>query len=449
MAADTADPRLSPPQYSAHDRHATVPPPAGPPLPPRLLATAICAAGLLAGCLPTTTAEPGATATTALASTPASEKAPATPVPVRRAVLQDGFESALTFTGRVEARRLSRLGFERAGLLAEVLVREGDAVSADDVLARLDRARLQARREELVAALASAEADLALAEATAERYRGAVQDGAVTRQALDEAVEGARAAAANVRLARARIATVDVDLGKSALLAPFDGVVTDRLTDEGQVLDAGTPVLSLQEAAAPEIRVGVAGRLTHRLEPGRIYELRVGDDTIRARLRTVLPRRAGTSRTVDALFDPATGEDWPRPGELAHLTLAEAVAEPGLWLPLSALTADERGLWRALVAVPADGAGHARGRDITARHRLEARPVQILELREDRAYVSGPIADTEPVVTGGLHRVVAGQLVRVTPAADAAPADGQVAAKPRPGARLARAGGRDAVGEVR
>jgi hypothetical protein len=39
--------------------------------------------------------------------------------------------------------------------------------------------------------------------------------------------------------------------------------------------------------------------------------------------------------------------------------------------------------------------------------------------------------------------------VRVTPAADAAPADGQVAAKPRPGARLARAGGRDAVGEVR
>lgn len=404
---------------------------------PRVLA--LLTAALLAGALPAVNAD----------QPPPAGPSAALLVPVSHAVLQDGFASARIFTGRVEAKRLSRLGFERAGLLVEVLVREGDTVPAGTVLARLDPAQLAARREELAAALATAEAELALAEATAARFRDSVQDGAVTRQALDEAVEGARAAAARVRLARARIATVDVDLDKSALTAPFDGIVTDRLADEGEVLAAGTPVLALQEQAPPEIRIGVAGPLTHRLTPGETYSLGLGTGQIQARLRTVLPRRTATSRTVDALFDPLLGPvdaaHWPRPGELVRLTLSEDVAEPGLWLPLAALSSGERGLWQALVAVPTDAhAGAGSGAGLGASHRLEPRPVQVLELRDDRAYVSGPIAAGEPVVTGGLQRVVAGQLVRITPTADGTPPDAQVAqgtpddaqlADRRPGAR--------------
>ncbi|WP_296898275.1 efflux RND transporter periplasmic adaptor subunit [Thiohalocapsa sp.] len=339
---------------------------------------------------------------------------PAIAVPVLPAQLEDGYDSALTFTGQVEARRLSRVGFEQAGLLAQVLVREGDAVKAGAVLARLDRASLLARRAELTAARASAEADLALAEATAARFRDSVKDGAVTRQALDEAVEGARAAAANVRLAEARIATVDVDLAKADLRAPYAGVITARLADEGQVLGAGTPVLELQDGAPPDIRIGVAGRLAGRLVPGEVYTLELRDGDLRARLRAVLPRRAATSRTVDALFEPVETGALPRPGELVSLKLHEHRAAAGLWLPISALSAGERGLWRALVAVPSDAA--AAQEPTAPSHRLEARPVQVLVLDGERAYVAGAIEPGEPVVTAGLHRVVAGQFVRVTAA---------------------------------
>jgi multidrug efflux pump subunit AcrA (membrane-fusion protein) len=150
----------------------------------------------------------------------------------------------------------------------------------------------------------------------------------------------------------------------------------------------------------------------------------------------VLPRRTATSRTVDALFDPVDTGHALRPGELVRLTLTEAIAEPGFWLPLTALSTGERGLWQALVAVPTD-ADDTAGAGVDAGHRLEPRPVQVLELRDDHAYVSGPIAAGERVVTAGLQRVVAGQLVRVTPAGDGASPDARVADGPGSQAHLA------------
>ncbi len=333
----------------------------------------------------------------------------------------DGYDFERVFIGRVEANRSAQLGFEQAGLLREVLVREGDAVQAGQALARLDDARLHARREELTAALASAEADLALAEATARRYRQSAEDGAVTRQALDEASEGARAAAANARLAAARIRSIDLDLTKSTLFAPFDGVVTHRFADEGKVLEAGTPVLALQDDAPPEIRVGAAGRLADRLRTGDRYRLQTRKGTFDARLRAVIPLRTTTSRTVDALFEPedgnAAGDALMRPGELVELTLSERVAESGAWLPLSALSEGERGLWRALVARPHEleamsdqTSAESPG---TGLYTLESRPVELLYLDTDRAYVRGPLMAGEAVVAAGLHRVVPGQLVHV------------------------------------
>ena len=346
---------------------------------------------------------------TSVASTPAS----AIGVPVLRLVTADGYESKRTFIGRVEAKRSAELGFEQAGLLREVLVREGDRVQAGQLLARLDDALLHARREELASALASAEAELALAEATARRYRASIKDGAVTRQALDEASEGAHTAAANVRLAEARIASIDLDLTKTGLIAPFDGTVISRLADEGKILGIGTPVLALQEDAAPKLRVGVAGRLADGLRPGDSYRMRSRSGSFDARLRAVIPLRNSASRTVDALFEPiettAAAATPIRPGELVELTLSERVDEPGAWLPLSALSEGERGLWRALVASPSD-------RELAAApdlYRLESRPLEVLYLDGDRAYVRGPVSAGEAVVSAGLHRVVPGQLVRV------------------------------------
>lgn len=321
-----------------------------------------------------------------------------------------GYALRRVLTGRVEPQRSSAVGFERTGRLEAVPLEEGDRVSAGQVVARLDSALLAARRKELQAALAEAEAKLALARSTLHRYRGSVDRGAVTRQALDEARAGERAAEASLELAQARLGAVDIELAKSALRAPFDAVVIRRVADEGQVLAAGSPVLELQERAVPEVRVGVAGRLADGLQPGAVYQLHWRGGSIEARLRSVLPLRAAATRTVDALLAPLDAPPHLRAGDLVELELTQWVAEPGFWLPMTALAEGTRGLWQAYVTEPLTETAPPA---LVADHRIVPRPIEVIYLDGDRVYARGPLQNGERVVRAGTQRVVPGQLVRV------------------------------------
>jgi RND family efflux transporter MFP subunit len=345
---------------------------------------------------------------TGAAAPTAPPAAAALPVDTAPVVPLDGFERPFVFSGLVQPRRDSPLGFESAGRLARVYVDEGETVEPGAVLAELDTARLRAQRAELTAARAEAEANLALAAATLARLRSVVEAGGVSRQGLDEAREGHRAAQAALQLVGQRIASVDVELAKSRLYAPFAGSVVARLADEGRVLDGGTPVLRLQERVAPEVRIGVAGPAVEQLVPGETYPLTWRGRTLAARLRALLPLRAVAVRTVDALFEPIDVPPALLPGDVVTLRLANRVEEPGSWLPLTALTEGERGLWSVYVAEPASDLPGETG----ATHRVVRRTVDLIHQDGERVFVRGALAAHDRVVTTGMQRIVPGQGVR-------------------------------------
>ena len=331
------------------------------------------------------------------------------PVEVTRIQPESGYTMERIFTGRVQAKRDSVLGFELAGRLADVKVDEGNRVTTGMLLAELDIDRLQSRRDELLAALAEAEANLALANATLKRMRGIVDQGGVSRQGLDEANEGQRAANAALQLAKQRIASIDVELDKSRLYAPFDGTVVARLADEGRVLDTGEPIVRIQEGTAPEIRVGVAGSAVHQLTPGKVYRLTWQGRDLQARLRAVLPLREATARTIDALFDPLESNPALLPGDIVSLALPSHIDQPGFWLPLTALTEGQRGLWSILIAEPNDQAPEL----LAASHRIDRRTVDVVHQTADRVFVRGALGDNDLIVTTGLQRIVPNQWVRI------------------------------------
>lgn len=319
------------------------------------------------------------------------------------------YEVRRAFTGQVEPTRESPLGFELSGLLVEVRVDDGETVRAGDTLARLDTQRLEARRSELAAALREAEAALALARVTRDRFEDVIQAGGVTRQELDEAREGYRAAEAAVGLARSRIETVDVDISKSVLQAPFDGVVVNRSADEGRVVQAGEAVLELQELGTREVRIGVAGPLVAELATGQRRSIKVGGKTVGARVKAILPRRDVETRTVDVILALDESALHLRPGELARLELSRRVPDAGFWLPVGALAEGERGLWTVYAARPLTSG--SRGDEAT--HRLVSHIVEVLHADSDRVYVRGNLTAGQRIVDDGLHRVVPGQLVRL------------------------------------
>ncbi len=313
------------------------------------------------------------------------------------------------FIGRVEAARRSEVGFELAGELRDVYVDEGDVVSANDVLARLDTARLEARFAEARAALAQAASARDFAVRTYERRKEAALSGGISEQRVDEALDAANAARAGMDAAEARLNSVKVDLDKSRLVAPYDAIVVRRQVDEGNVVAAGYPVLHLQDLASPEVRIGVAGEIAATISPDDHYQVAIGSQLIDATVRAVLPVRDAATRTVDVILElDETGTAYP--GDLARITVQQPISEPGYWLPVSALTEGSRGLWTANVVTPITSRSELEN---GATHIVEPRSVEVLYKQTDRVFVRGALTDGDRFVVSGTQRIVPYQQVRV------------------------------------
>jgi RND family efflux transporter MFP subunit len=343
-------------------------------------------------------------------------------LPVESRIVQraPGYEVRERFAGRVVSRRTSELGFERGGLLVEVLVDEGDRVSAGQRLARLDTRQLEARRRELGAELESAraraseiQARLALARLTLERRERLRESDHIAEQRYDEArfeVEALRAQMAAARAAivsvDAAIERVDVDLDLSSLEAPYAGSITARRADEGSVVSPGQTLLQLIEDGALEARIGLPAATANRLRPEGSYAIEVEGVEHSAALDEVLETIDPETRTVIAIFRFDPPPKHARDGALARLTLDNVVEGLGFWLPITALTESRRGLWSAFALID-DGGEHE---DVM---RVERRELQVIHAEADRAFVRGTLRDGERVVVTGLHRLVPGQRVRV------------------------------------
>ncbi len=344
---------------------------------------------------------------------PVAAASPTLSVLTESVVAVDGYEARRAYTGQIEAQRESDVGFEVAGKLVRVDVDEGDRVTKGRPLASLDTDRLVARRAELQAALIEARAQAGLARATLARTDEAFQGRGVSRQALDEAVNAATSRAAAVDVAEARLASLDVELAKSTLLAPFDAVVVARMADEGAVLAAGQPLLSMQSTETPRARVGVAAAAAGRFTPGETTTLTVEDRCLTGRVAAVLARRDSTTRTVDVLVDLIDVDEAVRPGDIVRLTVTDHVAARGMWIPLGALAQGPRGLWVNYVAeqVPDEPDGV---------YRVTPRTVELLHSEADRAFVRGTLRDNDRLIVDGLQRVVPGQLVSLALGTDGA-----------------------------
>ena len=389
----------------------------------------------------------------------------------------DSYTERRTHTGRVEAPRISRIGGEIGGTLLEVLVDEGQFVAAQQPIARFDTKRLaaqrlqrvadQVRQEAILAELRAgpraediraqkahcrrADAAAALAKATANRMRKARDEDAVSDQEWDDARLRSEQAAAAADAARATLAeleagtrteriaaqvaavealtaavdSLDVDIAKGTLVAPFAARVTHRLAEPGQVLAPGAPTLELREVPAedskptdlsgrPEIRVGVLPALARSLEVGQTVPVRIRNRPSNARILAIRSDQSARTRTVPILLTVEPEEGRPAvelgDGELVEVVFERTISQPGLWVPATALSEGVRGLWRCLVLTDLSAEGDAAPDDAT--HRLATRVVEIVHFDEQRAYVRGTLKPGDRIVRDGAHRLVPGLAVR-------------------------------------
>jgi RND family efflux transporter MFP subunit len=308
------------------------------------------------------------------------------------------------YPGLVVARRESALGFERGGRLETVIADIGDRVEAGDVLARLDTRALRAQIAAADAQTAEADAQVALARDTQARQATLLERGHISQQRFDETATQTLAAAARRDAAAAAADALRVELDLAVMTAPFDGVVTARLADEGAIAAPGQPLFTLVEAEALEIRVGLPAEAAALLSPGEAYPFEIEGLAAEASFRAATGVVERQTRTVSVVFDIALGEA-AQAGQIARLLLDAPVGAEGFWAPTAALAESRRGLWSIYVLTPESG-GYV----------LEPRVVEAVRVEAERVFVRGAVEEGELFLTAGLQRVTPGQ--RVTPVAD-------------------------------
>ncbi|MBN7798357.1 efflux RND transporter periplasmic adaptor subunit [Parahaliea mediterranea] len=312
---------------------------------------------------------------------------------------QSGYQQQRQFLGVVEAAQRADLAFESTGQIARIEVREGSRVEAGEVLARLDDRRLRAQRAAAAAEQETLQAELELARLKAQRQQDLQASGAVSREAYDETRLRAQALVAQGKAVAAELQRIDIELQKLQLRAPYGGIVAARYRDAGAVAGAGEPVLRLIQTGAREAHIGVAPEMAAALRAPQHHTLLWRDREVPATLRAVRPDVDPATRAAVAVFDLPEDLD-ALDGEAITLRLPRAIAEPGGWLPVSALLEGQRGVWNALAVRQRDG------HSVTTRE-----VVEVLALRSDQAYVRGTLRDGQVVVADGIHRIAPGSPV--------------------------------------
>jgi multidrug efflux pump subunit AcrA (membrane-fusion protein) len=165
---------------------------------------------------------------------------------------------SLDLPGRLEAEVSAPIYARVSGYVKSRKVDIGDHVKAGETLVEveapdLDQQLLQARAD-----LSNAQASAKLAEVTLTRGKSLIASNAVSQQDLDQRAADLGSKQAAVRSAEANVERLQVLANYKNVAAPFDGVVTERNTDVGALLsagsNAGSPMFVVSDPCPPDLR---------------------------------------------------------------------------------------------------------------------------------------------------------------------------------------------------
>lgn len=216
---------------------------------------------------------------------------------------QTAFEEVV---GTIRPRLQASLEAKVSGRIERMDVRLGQAVKSGDLLAALDVREIQAKLDQAQAVREQAKRDL-------ERYTTLLRQEAVTQAEFD-AVE------ARQRVAEAGVIEAQTMLDYAQVRAPFDGVVTRKMADVGDLAGPGRAILRLEDPTRLQVEADVPEALVNRITTNAILRVQIPTEarTLEATVDEISPTADPGSRTFRVKLDlPPT--DGLRSGQFGRL----------------------------------------------------------------------------------------------------------------------------------
>ena len=193
--------------------------------------------------------------------------------------------------GSVEAAQRAVLSAKVTGVVDSLKVAPGARVTRGEVLATIDAREIRARLDSAVAAQDQAKKDFA-------RIERLLQSGSSTRQEFD-------AATTRLRTADAALVEARTMLQYTEITAPFDGVVTRKIIEVGDLATPGKPLLEMENSSLLRFECQIPEALIDRVQMGA--ELPVAVDaagvTLTGKVSEIAPSASAGSRTFLVKLD--------------------------------------------------------------------------------------------------------------------------------------------------
>lgn len=247
----------------------------------------------------------------------------------------------LPVSGALKAVNSAVVKARVAGELRDFTVREGELVKAGQIVARIEPTEYQARLRQAQQQAASAKAQVDIAQRSFDNNRSLVDQGFISKTALDTSSATLASAQATFQAAQAAVDVAAKALDDAVLRAPISGTVSQRLAQSGERVGVDVRVLEIVDLSRLELEASVSAGESVAVRVGQRASLQIegSSQTVTAQVVRINPSTVAGSRAVLVYLTI------DEPGGLRAGLFAQGSLETGrkqlLTVPLNAVRTDK------------------------------------------------------------------------------------------------------------
>ena len=307
---------------------------------------------------------------------------------VQPSKVSDDYETSGTIRAKITSVIASRV----MGTVTAVLVRAGERVKADQLLAKIDDRDAVQKVRAAEQAFEAAKQGRAMADLTYQRYKKLHDEKALARQEIDQIETQKKVADANYEQARAGLEEASVWQGFTRITAPTAGVVTDKRIDPGSMASPGMHLFTVESEGGFQLEATVDESLSGKLAVGTnaVVSIETLSLSTTGKIIEVVPAVDPATRTF--MVKIALSDRGLRSGLFARVRLPKGERE-ALLVPKEAIV--EKGQLMGLYAVDPQGV-------------VTYRLIRTGKTYEDGVEVLSGINAGEHIITAGLEKAIDG-----------------------------------------
>ncbi len=202
-----------------------------------------------------------------------SENSPA--VKVKTIKVNTSAQGGFSYSGTISAEQMSTLKTRHAGYVKRILTNVGDKVQKNQTLIEIDNAELQAQLQQAKAGKAQAEKQFEIAQKDLKRYERLKASNSISEKELEQIQLQYQSSASALEQAKQNYNQVASMMDYTNIKAPFKGIISNKMIQEGDMAMPGMPLLSLSSSGNLEVKSDLSESQITKVRPEQSVSIEI------------------------------------------------------------------------------------------------------------------------------------------------------------------------------